>query len=162
MPDHEVAEITPINATQEKTYEGDEERLGARLAIDKDLATGAGIGTEQKNGGWWKADFGNVHFIHKVIIHHRFFNNWFSSESRFCSESVSNFERCLRSHNNTAVSVYLREEKKKSCGTLKLTSGLEQSDQIYTLVCNIRGDSLILSKTTGNIGVTEVIVIGRG
>ena len=57
MPDQEVAEITPINATQEKTYEGDEERQGARLAIDKDLATGAGIGTKQKNGGWWKADF---------------------------------------------------------------------------------------------------------
>ena len=54
------------------------------------------------------------------------------------------------------------EVKQKSCGTLQLTYGLEQSDQIYTLICNTEGDTVKLSKTTGDIAVREVVVVSTG
>ena len=60
--------------------------------------------------------------------------------------------------NNVDVSVYQGEEKRKSCGTLNLTYGLEQSDQIYTLLCNTEGDTVKLSKDHGTIVVLEVAV----
>ena len=61
--------------------------------------------------------------------------------------------------NNVDVSVYLEEVKQKSCGTLQLTYGLEQSDQIYTLLCNTEGDNVKLTKNTNNgaIMVYEVV-----
>jgi hypothetical protein len=65
-------------------------------------------------------------------------------------------------NNNVDVSVYQGDVKQKSCGTLKLRYGLEQSDQIYTLICNTEGDMVKLSKTTGNIAACEVVVIGTG
>ena len=37
-----------------------------------------------------------------------------------------------------------------------------ESDQIYTLLCNTDGDTVKLSKNTGNIAVFEVVVIGTG
>ena len=61
--------------------------------------------------------------------------------------------------NNVDVSVYQGDVKQKSCGTLQLTYGLEQSDQIYKLLCNVEGDTVKLSKSTGDIAVTEVAVI---
>ena len=61
--------------------------------------------------------------------------------------------------NNVDVSVYQGDVKQKSCGTLQLTYGLEQSDQIYTLICNTEGDTVKLSKSTGNIAVNELVVI---
>ena len=63
---------------------------------------------------------------------------------------------------NVDVSVYLGDVKQKSCGTLQLTYGLEQSDQIYTLICNTEGDTVKLSKTTGNIVVFEIVITGPG
>ena len=57
------------------------------------------------------------------------------------------------------VSVYQGEVQQKSCGTLQLTYGLEQSDQIYTLICNTEGDTVTLSTSKGNIAVFEVVVI---
>ena len=61
--------------------------------------------------------------------------------------------------NNVDVSVYQGDVKQKSCGTLQLTYGLEQSDQIYTLICNSGGDTVKLSKNKGNIVVYEVQVV---
>ena len=61
--------------------------------------------------------------------------------------------------NNVDVSVYQGDVKQKSCGTLQLTYGLEQPDQIYTLICNTEGDTVKLSKSTGNIAVNELVVI---
>ena len=60
------------------------------------------------------------------------------------------------------MSVYQGEVKQKSCGTLQLTYGLEQADQIYTLICNTEGDNVKLSKSTGDIAVTEVATISTG
>ena len=60
------------------------------------------------------------------------------------------------------MSVYQGDVKQKSCGTLQLTYGLEQSDQIYTLLCNTEGDTVKLRKSTGAIAVYEVVVLGKG
>ena len=59
---------------------------------------------------------------------------------------------------NVDVSVYQGQAQQKSCGTLQLTYGLNQADQIYTLLCNIEGDTVKLSKTTEYISVHEVVV----
>ena len=56
------------------------------------------------------------------------------------------------------VSVYQGEVKQKSCGTLQLTHGLEQTDQIYTLFCQTKGDTVQLKKSDGVIAVSEVVV----
>ena len=75
-----------------------------------------------------------------------------------CVQSEENFIACVNNDNNVDVSVYQGDIKQKSCGTLQLTYGLEQSDQIYTLLCNTEGDTVKLSKGTGNIVVWEVVV----
>ncbi|KAL5264120.1 hypothetical protein ACHWQZ_G005261 [Mnemiopsis leidyi] len=152
----EIAEITPTIATQGNTLNNNEECCAAAHAIDKDLSTGAITSTDD-GGGWLKLEFHKTYFIHKVVIYFRFYTNWyFPSEG--CVQSVAIFEACVNNDNNVVVSVYQGEVKQKSCETLQLTYGLEQSDQIYTLLCNIEGDTLILSKNTGNIVVFEVAV----
>jgi hypothetical protein len=75
---------------------------------------------------------------------------------------VDNFKSCVDNDNNVDVSVYQGEVKQKSCGTLQLTYGLDQSDQIYTLTCNAKGDNIKLSKTTGKIAVSEIAIVGSG
>ena len=64
--------------------------------------------------------------------------------------------------NNVDVSVYQGDELQKSCGTLQLTYGLEQTDQIYTLLCNTQGNTVKLSKDIGYISVSEVAVTTTG
>ena len=56
------------------------------------------------------------------------------------------------------VSVYQGDIPQKSCGTLQLTYRLEQSDQIYTLFCQTKGDTVTLKKSAGVIAVSEVAV----
>ena len=108
-----------------------------------------------------KLQFGKTRFIHKVEIYCRFYTNWYDL-SAWCVENVDRFKGCVDAENNMDVSVYQGEEKQKSCGTLQLTYGLEQSDQIYTLICNTKGDAVKLSKNTGVIAVHEVVLIGTG
>ena len=74
----------------------------------------------------------------------------------------SYFKNCVNVDNDVDVSVYQGEVKQNSCGTLQLTYGLEQSDQIYTLLCNTKGDTVKLSKSTGIIVVSEVFVTSTG
>ena len=76
-------------------------------------------------------------------------------------QSEANFRSCADDHNNVDVSVYQGEVQQKSCGTLQLSYGLEQSDQIYTFVCNIEGDSVKLSKGNGYILVSEIVLVGK-
>ena len=145
---------------QGKTLSNNEEAYAATHAIDRDLMTEAA--TETGNGaGWIKLEFGKTYFIHKVIIYRRFYINWYRP-SDWCTQSESKFRQCVDAHNNVDVSVYKRDVLQKSCGTLELTYGLEQLDQIYTLLCNTKGDTVKLSKSTGHLAVTEVAVTGSG
>ena len=155
-----MAEITPSKVTHGKTIYNIEEGFAAAHAVDKDLSTEAA--TETDNGaGWLKLDFDRTYFIHKVLIYYRFYTNWYQP-SQWCVSSEAKFRNCVNDHNNVDVSVYQGEVKQKSCGTLQLTYGLEQSNQIYALLCNTEGDNVKLSKTSGNIVVVEVAVTSTG
>ena len=102
-----------------------------------------------------KLKFDKKYFIHKVVIYYMFYSNWYNP-SNWCAQSETRFRRCVNFENNVDVSVYQGEDKQKSCGTLQLTNGLEQSDQIYTLFCNIEGDIVKLSKNQGRIVIYEI------
>ena len=146
--------------TQGSTYDNDEECCAAAHATDKDLSTPAA--TESNNGaGWLKLEFGKTYFMNKVIIYYGFYTNWYDN-SASCVESKDKFKICVDKNTNVDVSVYQGDVKQKSCGTLQLTYGLERSDQIYTLICNAKGDTLKLSKDAGNIAVYEVAVTSTG
>ena len=111
--------------------------------------------------GWIKLEFDETLFIGKVVIYYWFYTNWFDPKAH-CAQSEAIFRQCVDDDNNVDVSVYQGEVKQKSCGTLQLTYGLEQSDQIYTLICNAEGNSLKLSKDTGFLAVFEIAVIKQG
>ena len=153
-------EITPVKVTQGKTHNNDEESYAAAHAVDKDLSTIAETYTDD-GAGWLKLEFDKTYFIHKTLTYCRFYTNWYYP-SGWCALSEDNFKLCVDKDNNVDVSVYQGEVKQKSCGTLQLTYELDQSDQIYTLICNTEGDTVKLSKTTGNIAVYEVVVVSTG
>ena len=138
----------------------DEESYSAAHAVDRDLSTAA---VTEASGvvGWMKLELDRIYIINKIVIYYMFYNNWFSPRN-WCSQSEANFKDCVNNDGNVDVSVYQGEVKQKSCGTLQLTYGLDQSDQIYTLICNTEGDTVKLSKTTGNIAVYEVVVVSTG
>ena len=156
----EITELTPKSVAHGKTFNDKEELFAAAYAVDGDLSTVAA--TETENGaGWLKLEFDKHYFIHKVVIYNRFYTNWYHPGD-YCMKSKARFMECLDGDNNVDVSVYQGEVLQKSCGTLQLTYGLEQSDQIYTLVCNIMGNSVILSKNEGFIVIYEVVVTSIG
>ena len=162
--EQEVGEIRSTRVTHGKTYHN-EERYAAAHAIDKDLSTAAA--TETGNGaGWMKIEFDRTYFIHKVDIFYIFYTNWYDFSENFCARSEANFRSCVDIDNNVDVSVYQGDTKQRSCGTLKLKDGLKQSDQIYTLICKAKGDTVKLSKEAGEglnlIQVAEVAVITTG
>ena len=134
--------------------------FGPDNAVDKDLSTMA-VSTVANGAVWMKMEFNKIYFFYRIIIYYRFYTNWYNPSDN-CVQSVDNFKSCVDNDNNVDVSVYQGEVKQKSCGTLQLTYGLDQSDQIYTLICNTKGDNIKLSKTTGNIAVFEIAIVGSG
>ena len=156
----EIAEITPSSVTQGKTWSNDEKCCAAVHAVDGDLSTVAATSTDA-GAAWLKLEFDRTYFIHKIVIYYTFYINWYES-TNYCSQSEAHFKGCVDNDNNVIVSVYQGEVKQKSCGTLQLTYGLEQSDQIYTLICNTEGNTVTFSKTTGKIAVFEVAVTSTG
>ena len=79
------------------------------------------------------------------------FRNISEDSNIWCERSLENFQFCVSRDSNLDVSVYQGEVKQKSCGTLQLSYGLKRSDQIYKVVCNTEGNSVVLSKSTGTI-----------
>ena len=137
-----------------------EKRYGAANAIDRDLSTRAN--TRAKEGVcWFKLELIKTEFILKIIIYYRFYSNWYDP-SASCVKDEANWHKCVERDSNVDVAVYQGDMKNKSCGTLQLTYGLEQSDQIYTLICNTEGDTVKLSNPTRNISPCEVVATGPG
>ena len=132
----------------------------AEHAIDGDLSTVAATFTDGGNG-WMTLQFNELHMIEKVMIYYKFFTDWYDPTSG-CVKSEIRFKSCVKNDNNVDVSVYQGQTLQKSCGTLQLTYGLEQSDQIYTLICNVKGDMVKLSKNSGMLAVCEVVVLSYG
>ena len=158
-PKTEIAEITPERISQGKTFGNNEKCCAAAHAVDKDLSTGAGTQT-YGGAGWLKLEFDRTRFIHKIIIYYMFYTNWYHPHNG-CLRREVQFWICANTDiNNIDVSVYQGEVKQKSCGTVKVKYGLEQTDQIYTLICNAAGNTVILSKSVGVMSLYEVIVTG--
>ena len=155
-----MAEITPTSVTQGKTAHNDETNWAAARAIDRDLSTGSSTHTDN-GAGWLKLQFDQTYQIHKVMIYYTFYTAWYEPENS-CAKTVEDFKNCVNDNNNVDVSVYQGDVLQKSCGTLQLTYGLKQSDQIYTLLCNTEGNTVRLSKSTGKIAVFEVVVTSTG
>jgi hypothetical protein len=156
----EVGEITPTKVTQAAILDNNKQMFGPDRAVDKDRFTKA-ASTVVYGAAWMKIEFGKIYFFHRIKIYYRFYTNWFNPSEK-CAQSVDNFKSCVDINNNVDVSVYQGGVKQKSCGTLQLTYGLDQSDQIYTMICNAKGDNIKLSKTTGNIAVFEIAIVGSG
>ena len=142
------------------TINNDKVCCAAAHAVDGDLSTVA-VTHSIDGAGWLKLEFDKTYFIHKVVIYYRFYTNWFDPNGS-CAMSETSYKGCVDNNNNIDVSVYQGEVKQNSCGTLQLTYGLEQSDQIYTLVCNTKGDTVKLSQTGGAIAVYEVVTTSTG
>ena len=157
-----IAEMIPARITNSKTREIEGDNVSPEHAVDRNLV--ARSMTEPVDGeAWLKLEFEPDSFIHKVVFYARFMINWFSTGSN-CLLSEDHFKNCVDTDRNGAdidVSVYQGEVKQKSCGTLKLTYGLEQSDQIYTLLCNVDGDTVKLSKKDGDIRVYDMAVTSK-
>ena len=157
----EIAEITSTSVTQGKTHKNNEEKHAAAHAIDKDLSTYAMTDTDN-GAGWIKLKFDRTYFIHKVVIYYLFYTNWYNPDDYCARLEKARFTSCVDDDNNVDVSVYQGDDLKKSCGTLQLLYGLEQSDQIYTLLCITEGNTVKLSKDIGYITVSEVAVTTTG
>ena len=170
VPDAVPTEITPIRVT----HGGIKSDLNSSDLIDRDPYNAIDknlksqifiIGDGAKRPAWLKLDFNKEQLIHKVIFYSRFYTKWFYPSNE-CVSNEGKFKGCVDKANHVDVSVYRQHEwgevHQRSCGTLQLTYGLEQSDQIYTLVCNIVGDSVKLSKAIGEIRVWEIVIIGTG
>ena len=154
-----MAEIIPIKATNGKTV-NDNENKGASKAVDKNLRTDAAVEATMDEEAWIKLEFDIDYFIQRVIIYDRFYNDWFTNG--LCAQSYYNFKICISYQRNVAVSVYKGEVMQKSCGKLQPTNGQEQADQIYTMICNARGDAVRLQKNSGKFYIWEVVVTGSG
>jgi hypothetical protein len=149
-----------MRVTQGAVYNNKQDKYKPANVVDRDLATATATPTD--NGtGWIKIEIGKTHVVHKIVVYTRFYTNWYSPDDK-CVKSEAKFKGCKDTLSNVDVSIYKGNVKQKSCGTLKLTYGLEQSDQIYTLICNTGGDTVKLSKDTGIIAIHEIVVIGTG
>ena len=133
----------------------------ARGAIDLDRATRTKTKLSEEGIAWLKVELDRTYLINNIEIYYMFYTDWYYPWWD-CVKSKTSFKACVDENSNVDVSVNQGEVKQKSCGTLQLTYGLEQSDQIYTLICNIEGDNVKLSKSTGRIMVYEIIVTGIG
>ena len=111
---------------------------------------------------WLRIAFNKTYFIYKVVIYYSYYKKFRVDADVWCGRSLENFKFCVNRDSNVDVSVYQEEVKQKSCGTLQLSYGLERSDQIYEIVCNAEGNSVVLSKSTGTIIVFEVVITGTG
>ena len=127
---------------------------------DKNLRTRAAV--EPSVGeAWIKLEFDKEYLIHRVIIYNRFYNNWFTNG--LCGQTIEKYKSCVDYQKDVEVSVYKRDVKQKSCGTIQPTYGLEQTEQIYTLICNAEGDILKLAReNSGKFMIWEIVVTGPG
>ena len=122
------------------------------------MSTQALADPDGENISWLKLDLGKIFFVNKIHIYFVFYNYWYNPGAH-CIQGEDRFKECANPGTNLDVSVY-NEEEQKSCGTLQLTYGKDQLDQIYTLICNTEGDTVKLSRVAGYVKVFEVSVIG--
>ena len=132
------------------------------LAIDKNLATHAIVRFVDSTTTpelWMKLKLAETGLIYKIVIYQIFFSGCYDPTGR-CVRTVADYQLCKDEYINTDVSVYLGEVKQRSCGTLQTTYGLEQADQVYTFICSVRGDVVMLTKSQKQLRVDEIVITG--
>ena len=118
-------------------------------AIDKDLSTVVSAGTTSTdNDIWIRFDLSETHLIDKVVIYLNFFTGFYNNKNTGCMADETAFKNCKKTQEGLEVSVLQEGDKQKSCGTIELSLGLKQSDQIYTFDCaGTKGNAVMLTKT---------------
>ena len=133
--------------------------------VDKNLWTFSAMKTADNDVStpklWLRVTLEKTSFIQKIVIYQLFYTDWYNPDGG-CVLSVKRYQECKNWQNNVDVSVYQGVVKQKSCGTLTLTHGLHQPDQIYKFLCRIEGNMVMLSKENGEISVHELVVVGSG
>ena len=124
------------------------------------LATSAVVKTDNEMG-WLQLKLDRSYTITKIVLYLWFYNHWYHP-NHWCMLSVKEFEICQATRDNIDVAVYQGEVKVNSCGVVKLTSQLDQADQVYTVECGIEGDNVMVSKTEGLISIFEIAVFSGG
>ena len=124
------------------------------------MSTQAVADPDDENISWLKLELGKTFFVNKIHVYLLFYNYWYFPNN-YCVRNDDKFKECADAATNVDVSVY-KGAKQKSCGTLQLTYEKDQSDQIYTLICNTEGDMVKFSRVAGYVKVFEVSVIGIG
>ena len=104
-----------------------------------------------------KLEFGRTYFIRAITIYDLFYTNWYDPNS-WCMHGNSNYRACKDKNSNVDVAVYQGDEKQVDCGTLQITYGLEQADQIYSLACRAHGDTVLLTKSKTSTGAGEITI----
>ena len=147
-----AGEITPVAGYQSSAD-------SPYHAFDKDLSTSSW--TNLDGPSWLRLEFNRTYFIHKVIIYQMFYNDWYDSTAP-CVASKGSYKACKDGTNNVTVSVVAAAGTETLCGSLQMTYGLEQESQVYTIVCRVQGNALLLSSTSGNITISEIVVTSAG
>ena len=128
MLGQEAYEITPTTVSQTSPYKDNEASNNAHNAIDKDLSTSAT--TKESSGtAWIKLEFDKTYFVHKVIIHQNFYTDWFDP-TQGCVADVAEYKACKNNNSGGTLAVYQGGELKKTCGTMTLSHGLTQAEQV--------------------------------
>ena len=131
---------------------------GHTYAMDKLLSTRAVATADTAGDIWMLMEFDTSYSVHSITIHQLFYTAWFDSNA--CVKSEESYKECQDSQDNVEISIYENGVSKKSCDKLILDDGLEQEDQIYSVVCLEVGDSVKLTKDTGEgyIRIYEIVI----
>ena len=114
-------------------------------AIDKNLVTVvSALPAISSEDIWIRFELPKLSFVKFIVLHTNFWENYYKNTGP-CFDNMAKYKGCKRAQNGTEVSVYQGEVKKKSCGTLYTTEELEQTDQIYTINCRVKGIAVVLS-----------------
>ena len=133
-------------------------------AIDRDLVTVvAALPALSSQDIWMRFELPKLSFVDKIVIYTVFWNDYYVKGP--CHDKIDKYKGCKRAQNGTEVSVYQGEVKRKSCGTLYTTEEVEQTDQIYTIYCQVKGIAVVLSTikdyNTFKLPVWEILIFGK-
>ena len=131
------------------------------LSYDNDYRTWITVGNDQNGKAWIEYGIDYKQYVHQVIYHHLFYTNWASPFDSPCTRGDAAFVDCARVSDAINVEVLLDGVQEKKCGEIRLSSGLTQQEQQYTMACNAYGDTIKISSSK-EFHIADIIVIGNG
>ena len=147
-------EIVPMKA---ETKEDAAKEDTAKKLIDTNLFTRAIlVKNDSTNSSWIKISLDRPYFITKVVLYNKFFVDWYVPDD-VCVVNTDHFKTCNSKIDGLKVTV-----SEKICATLQVfPTALDQKDQVYSLLCNVEGKEVLLSKTEeGKFSIRDVAILG--